>query len=206
MSTLRTLPVCLAAGIILAACEGAAVLSEADAPAVEPHVAAARSVGPLYVGGPYPPYSDLTAASADGNRGSLHLSVETAGSIPRHPDTFINSVAVFGYGWVDGDTGDGVVAVIHPLIGRDSNQNPDGWHTHPVTLTGGSAFDFCIASIGTSQGGIAIVGGMLGLHMAGRQAGLAAEDLDVAASFIVAVDTGCAGLGLGVKVLDALDL
>ncbi|HUG02261.1 MAG TPA: hypothetical protein VML95_10380 [Longimicrobiales bacterium] len=205
MSALRSLLPCLSAAIVLTACEGT-VLLEADAPVVEPHLAAAQSVVTSYVGSTYPAYSDLKGASAEGTAGSLHLSVDTEGTIPRHPDAFIGSVAVFGYGWVDGDTGDGVVAVIHPLIGRDSNQNPDGWHTHPVTLGAGSAFDFCIISIGTSQGGIANTGGNLRLNMAGRQAGLAAEDMDVAASFIVAVDAGCGGLGLGVKVLDALSL
>jgi hypothetical protein len=40
--------------------------------------------------------------------------------------SFIHSVAVFGYAWADLDTGKGIVAVIHPTIGRDSRQNPDG--------------------------------------------------------------------------------
>ena len=44
---------------------------------------------------------------------------------------FIRSVAVFGFAWVDLGAGQAVVAVIHPTIGGDSHQNPDGWHTHP---------------------------------------------------------------------------
>ena len=86
-----------------------------------------------------PAYTAVDAASAAGTAGSLHLSIDAGGVIPRFPDQFIQSVAVFGYGWVDAQTGRGVVAVIHPLIGRDSHQNPDGWHTHPVTLAGGTA-------------------------------------------------------------------
>lgn len=149
------------------------------------------------------PYTELDAASASGNAGSLKLAVDAGGTIPRFPDAFLNSVAVFGYGWVDGDTGNGVVAVIHPVIGRDSRQNPDGWHTHPVSLSGGAAFDFCIEAIGTSQGGISIRGDRLRLAIAARQAGLSADDLDVAAAFIVAADAGCVTTGLGVDVLDA---
>ena len=43
MSALRNLLPCLSAAIVLTACEGT-VLLEADAPVVEPHLAAARSV------------------------------------------------------------------------------------------------------------------------------------------------------------------
>jgi hypothetical protein len=158
-----------------------------------------------------PAYTEVNAASAAGTAGSLHLSVDAGGAIPRFPDQFIQSVAVFGYGWVDAQTGRGVVAVIHPLIGRDSHQNPDGWHTHPVTLGGGTASStFCLAAIGTSQGGISIRGGSLGLNMALRQANVAAGDLDVAASFVVVGDAGCPelapGVRLGVQVLAAQSL
>jgi hypothetical protein len=137
----------------------------------------------------------------------MQLSVDAAGDIPRQPDAFIHSVAVFGYAWADLDTGKGIVAVIHPTIGRDSKQNPDGWHTHPVQLTGGTTTsggtsDFCIVSIGRSQAGIAIQGGVMRTNVALRWAGLSVNALDVAASFVVQVDAGCSGSGLGVAVLD----
>jgi hypothetical protein len=67
----------------------------------------------------------------------MHLTIDAGGGIPRHPDSFIHSVAVFGYAWADLDTGKGIVAVIHPTIGRDSKQNPDGWHTHASSSLGG---------------------------------------------------------------------
>src|SRR5262245_47165713 len=158
-----------------------------------------------------PNYGDLDAASANGTAGSLHLSIDAGGGIPRHPDAFIQSVAVFGYAWVDGQTNRGVVAVIHPAIGRDSHQNPDGWHTHPVQLAVGTATStLCLAGIGTSQGGIAINGGQLRLNMALHQAGIAAADLDIAASFVVVGDAGCPelapGVRLGVQVLDLQNL
>jgi hypothetical protein len=141
----------------------------------------------------------------------MHLSVDAAGDIPRQPDAFIHSVAVFGYAWADLDTGKGIVAVIHPAIGRDSKQNPDGWHTHPVQLTGGTTTsggtsDFCIVSIGRSQAGIAIQGDLLRTNMALQWAGLDVNVLDVAASFVVQVDAGCSGSGLGVHLLDTENL
>ena len=158
-----------------------------------------------------PAYTQLDAATATGTNGSLHLSVTASGPISRFPDSYIQSVAVFGYGWVDGQTGNGIVAVIHPTIGRDSHQSPDGWHTHPVELgTGTTASTFCIISIGGSQGGIAIRDNLLSLNIGARQAGLTASALDVAASFIVAGDNGCPelapGVRLGVQVLDATTL
>jgi hypothetical protein len=152
---------------------------------------------------PLPAYTELDDASARGTRGSLHLAVDAGGEIPRHPDAFIRSVPVFGYAWVDVATGRGVVAVIHPAIGRDSRQNPDGWHTHPVQLGAGTASStFCIVALGTAQGGIAIRHDQLRLNMALRQAGIPADALDAAAAFIVQPDAGCAATGLGVVVLD----
>lgn len=192
---------------ILTAVAPLASCSEASPPvAPAPSEVAVHAAAVHATNGPYlgyePAYTELDDASAAGNDGSLRLTVDAGGDIPRFPDEFVNTVAVFGYGWVDGDTGNGVVAVIHPVIGRDSNQNPDGWHTHPVTLSAGAAFEFCIEAIGTSQGGISIRGDRLSLNMAARQAGLSADDLDVAAAFIVAADAGCTATGLGVDVLD----
>jgi hypothetical protein len=65
------------------------------------------------------PYTQLDGAAVQGSVGSMHVSVDAAGDIPRQPDAFIHSVAVFGYAWADLDTGKGIVAVIHPTIGRD---------------------------------------------------------------------------------------
>jgi hypothetical protein len=153
-----------------------------------------------------PSYTALDAAAARGTQASLHLWVNTGGQVPRSADAFISSVPVFGYAWVDLATGLGVVAVIHPLIGRDSRQNPKGWHTHPVQLSAGAAFDFCIAGLGTAQGGIGIHDDVLRLNIALEQAGLSAGVLDVAAAFVVQPDAGCAVTGLGVDVLDAESL
>jgi hypothetical protein len=158
-----------------------------------------------------PDYSQLDGASVQGSGGSIQLGVDAGGEIPRQADSFIESVAVFGYAWADLDTGQGIVAVIHPAIGRDSNQNPDGWHTHPVQLTGGTVgnggtSDFCIVSIGRSQAGIAIQTDRMQTNISVHWAGLDADALDVAASFIVQIDAGCSGTGLGVDVLDTESL
>jgi hypothetical protein len=151
-----------------------------------------------------PGYAQLDDASARDTPGSLHLRIDAADGIPRHPDGFIQSVAVFGYAWADLDTGKGVVAVIHPAIGRDSRQNPDGWHTHPVQLTAGTAAsNFCVVTIGRSQAGIAIRDDILRANLPLHWAGLTAGVLDVAAAFIVQGDPGCTASGLGVVVLEA---
>lgn len=152
-------------------------------------------------------YADVDGGTVAVRGGSIHLAVEGGGLIPRFPDSFITSVAVFGYAWADLDTGAGIVSVIHPVIGRDSHQNPDGWHTHPVQLAGGTgASDFCIVSIGGSQGGIRIAGDTMRLSMPAHFVPVAGAALDVVASFIVQVDAGCAGSGLGVAILDAAAL
>ncbi len=164
------------------------------------HSAAAPSIASV------PAYGGLDDASALGRGPSLHLTVDASGPIPRFPDSYITSVAVFGYAWVDLETGRGIVAVIHPTIGRDSRQNPDGWHTHPVQLTGGTTptgtSDLCIVAIGRSQGGISIRDDLLRVHMSDRWANIPASALDVAAAFVVQGDSGC-GSGLGVAILDA---
>jgi hypothetical protein len=67
-----------------------------------------------------PAYAQLDDALAEDVGGALKLSVDAGGEIPRQPDDFIQSVAVLGYAWADRGSGRGLVAVIHPTIGRDS--------------------------------------------------------------------------------------
>lgn len=152
-------------------------------------------------------YADVDGGSVAVRGGSVQLAVDAGGIIPRFPDSFITSVAVFGYAWADLDTGAAIVSVIHPVIGRDSHQNPEGWHTHPVQLSGGtSTSDFCIVSIGGSQAGIRINGDAMNLRVPAQWAPVGVTALDVVASFIVQVDAGCVGSGLGVAVLSAVGL
>jgi len=144
-----------------------------------------------------PSYTQLIKATAATTPGSVMLSVTTGGNIPRFPDSFIQSVLVFGYAWVN--NGQGLVAAIHPSF-RDSSQNPSAWHTHTVVLSGGtSASNFCIQQLGTSQGGLTIINNVLRVNTGTAQAGSAIPN--VGASFIVQHDPGCTATGLGVKLL-----
>lgn len=214
LSLLSSAAFAIVTGVLTSACsdneptrasmeEGISLL-QAHAPT---HRAATANALPLQTPDPTTSYTGLDAAAGSGTAGSLHLQVDASGPIPRFPDQFISSVAVFGYAWADLDTGKAIVAVIHPVIGRDSRQNPDGWHTHPVQLGAGTkpsgSSDFCIVSIGRSQGGISIHEDLLQLQMAAHWAGTSAVSLDVAASFTVQADAGCAS-GLGVAVIDAV--
>ena len=158
-----------------------------------------------------PDYTQLNGATVDASGGSIRLSVDAVGNVPRHADAFVESVSVFGYAWADLDTGKGIVAVIHPTLGRDSKQNPDGWHTHPVQLAEGTSESggtsaFCIVSIERSQGGIAIQDNQMRTNMALKWADLDVTALDVAASFVVEADPACNGSGLGLRVVDTEDL
>jgi len=156
------------------------------------------SVAPAMAGG-IPGYAVVNSATADQNGGSLKLSVTTGGDIPRFADDFINSVLVFGFAWADLDTGEVILATIHPTIGRDSNQNPDNWHTHPGLLVDGTdSSAFCVFSLGTSQGGISIQGDTLSLNISTNQAGVTLAGLDGAVGFTVIADSDCTDTGLGV--------
>ena len=150
-------------------------------------------------------YMTVTSATADEKDGSLKLSVTTDGKIPRFPDEFINSVFVFGFAWADLDTGDVVLATIHPEIGRDSHQNPDAWHTHPGLLGAGDDEDvnFCVLSLGTSQGGLSIKGDTLRLNIETSQTSVTLAGLDGAVGFIVVEDDDCIDTGLGVVTTGA---
>lgn len=149
-----------------------------------------------------PTYTQLVKATAATTPGSVQLSVTTAGNIPRFPDSFIQSVLVFGYAWVNANNGQGLVAAIHPSF-RDSFQNPKAWHTHTVVLSSGtSTSNFCIQQLGTSEGGLRIINNVLGVNTGTAQAGNFIPN--VAASFVVQHDPGCTATGLGVKVLSSV--
>lgn len=148
-----------------------------------------------------PSYTQLAKATAATTNGALLLSVTTAGNIPRFPDSYIQSVLVFGYAWVNTANGQGVVAVIHPNF-KDSFQNPSAWHTHTVSLSQGtSTSTFCIQQLGTSEAGVSIKNNFLGVNIGTALAGSLIPN--VGASFFVQSDSGCAATGLGVKVLSS---
>src|SRR3989442_6079927 len=97
-----------------------------------------------------PAYLAVSSFSATLQNPNLaKLSVTTGGKIPIRADDFINSNPVVGLAWADLRTGKVFVATIHPVLGRDSLQNPAGWHAHTATLAGRATAppDFCLASI-----------------------------------------------------------
>jgi hypothetical protein len=150
-----------------------------------------------------PDYLSVVSSSAKAKqKNQARLSVTTKASIPRHPDAFIKSNPVVGFGWVDVATGKGFVVTIHPVIGRDSHQNPRGWHAHRVTLSGGATApnDFCLASIDASPtAGISIHGKTMRVNVRTSKLPVAPSAFDVTTGFTVQHDTACTS-GLAVRV------
>ena len=123
------------------------------------------------------------------------LTVTTAGAIPRGSDAFIGSNPVVGLAWADLDTGKVFVATIHPVIGRDSHQNPDSWHGHTATLTGGATppNDFCVVSIdSTPTAGIQIHDDTMAIDVRAGQLPVAPSAFDAAVGFTIQPDSACA--------------
>lgn len=164
--------------------------------------AAAILVGlaPASVSGPdYLNVVGFSAASK--NKSAARLAVTTKASIPRHPDAFIRSNPVVGVAWVDLATSKAFVATIHPVIGRDSHQNPRGWHAHTVTLSGGATApnDFCLASIDSSPtAGISIHGKTMRVNVRTSKLPVAPGAFDAATGFTVQHEAACAS-GLAVR-------
>ncbi len=163
-------------------------------------------VGAQFVTGsvPGPAYlavSSFSAVSQDGNLAKL--SVTTGGDIPKQPDDFINSNIVVGIAWADLDTGKVFVTTIHPVLGRDSNQNPDAWHAHTATLSGEKVtkpHDFCIASIdSTPTAGISIQGNTMNVNVDKSSLPVPPEAFDAAVGFTIQLDGKCAS-GLAVQI------
>jgi hypothetical protein len=134
---------------------------------------------------------------------TARLTATTDGAIPMRADQFINDNVIVGIAWADLDTGTALVATIHPTLGRDSNQRPDGWHLHTVQLAGGATApnDFCLVSVNsTPTAGIAIQGSSMTINLAASKLPVPVADLDAAVGFTVhGGDAGCA-TGLGVRV------
>lgn len=146
--------------------------------------------------------NSFTAASQNDN--ATRLSVTTGDDIPKRPDAFIESKLVVGLAWADLDTGMVFVATIHPVIGRDSHQNPDAWHAHTATVSGGATppNDFCLVSIdSTPTAGIQIQGSTMKVNVQDWKLPVPPEDFDAAAGFTVEPDGACADSGLAVRLV-----
>ena len=163
-------------------------------------VVAGAQAGPSYLA-----VSGWSAGAVGPNL--VRLSAATNGAIPKRADQFINDNVIVGIAWADFGTGTALVATIHPTLGRDSNQRPDSWHLHTVTLTGGATApnDLCLVSVdSTPTAGIAIDGNSMTISLSASKlpgnGAVSVADLDGAVGFTVhGGDAGCA-TGLGVRV------
>jgi hypothetical protein len=137
-----------------------------------------------------PDYTNVEDSSVEVNNGKMKLTATTEGDIPKKADDFINSVLGFGFAWLDGN--EGIVAAIHPDF-DDSNQNPNAWHTHTVTLDG----DNCV-TVEDSEGGVIIKGNTITLQLSKQFTGNI--EPDQAVSFKLVEDESCDS-GAAVEVL-----
>jgi len=168
---------------------------------------AALAAGPVLASGTGPAWrnvpglADFSAVAQ--NDHLVRLSVSTDGNIPRRADAFVNSNPVVGLAWADLDSGKVVVATIHPVLGRDSHQNPDAWHMHTATLTDGATApnDFCIVSIASSPtAGIAIRGNTMTVYLNADDLPVAPAALHAATGFTIQGDSACTS-GLAVRLV-----
>ncbi len=170
------------------------VITVVGAAAMVAGLAPASTSGPDYL-------SVVSFSAVSKNKIAARLAVTTKAPIPRHPDAFVGSNPVVGFAWVDLATSKALVTTIHPVLGRDSHQNPRGWHAHTVTLSGGATApnDFCLASIDSSPtAGISIHGKTMRVNVRASKLPVAPQAFDVATGFTVQHDAACAS-GLAVR-------
>ena len=131
--------------------QGRHITARAVVAAVAANLTLAALVAGSQAGPGYLAVGDWSAEAQGGN--GVRLTVSTDGLIPKQPDAFINGNAIVGLAWVDAGTWTALVATIHPVLGRDSNQRPDSWHLHTVTLDPAGATapnDVCLVSVDTT--------------------------------------------------------
>jgi hypothetical protein len=161
------------------------------------------AVGFAVASAPGPDYLEVASWQAVAKSTSTaRLAATTKAGIPRHPDAFIRSNPVVGIAWVDLQTSKAFVATIHPVIGRDSHQNPRAWHAHTAMLAGGATApnDFCLAAITSSPtAGIVIHGATMKVNVRASVLPVAVAALDTAVGFTVQPDAACPS-HLGVRV------
>ena len=158
----------------------------------------------VHAAGSGPTYLHVRSWTAETQSAGLaKLSVTTDGDITRQPDPFIRSNPVAGLAWADLGTGKVFVTTIHPVLGRDSHQNPDAWHAHTATLGGGATApnDFCVRSIdSTPTAGIAIQGNTMSVAVRSGELPVPADAFDLAVGFVILPDAACAS-GLAVRTV-----
>ena len=142
-------------------------------------------------------YFEITDASATDTEDGFQGTATTMDKIPRKNLEENDINAIVGFGWVDLQTGEGLVAAIHPDF-KDSTQNPRAWHTHPVSLSVWDfpAGQFCIEDLRSSQGGLALnkAGVLVNVDTTNSEnefVGVTGSNADAVVSFVANVDTDC---------------
>lgn len=139
-----------------------------------------------------PEYSTIVSGTADSQGNGYTLTATAAGDIPRFSNDYTDAAPIFGYAWLDAGFS-GVIATIHPEAGDDSNQNPNAWHLHTVSL-GFEDESLCVTALGTNhgdgvQGGISLSGDKMTVNISQKQSG--ETDFVNGASFTAAPSENC---------------
>ncbi len=165
----------------------------------------AMGLNPAVASAPGPGYLNVREFGVVPQNGqTAKLFASTDGDIPIRADEFIRSQLVVGIAWADLDTGKVFVVTIHPTIGRDSKQNPDGWHAHTATVTGGATppNDFCLVSTDSSPtAGIQIHGNVMDVNVRLADLPEAPGAFGAAAGFTLQQDPACPS-GLAVLLVE----
>src|SRR5687768_1267578 len=89
----------LALTVTLAGCDDLTRPGQSASPAVAAHDPTRHGGGSAVVISALPDYTTAESADAAASGGALKLAADVAGDIPRHADSYISTVAVFGYAW-----------------------------------------------------------------------------------------------------------
>lgn len=158
-------------------------------------VLATVAIAPAMATGPAS-WQHVTSSSLTAKNGQTStLGVVAADSIPRHTDV----LGGFAWFYASGSPNTVFVAVTHSGV-RDSAQNPDGWHTHNVSLAIGASpgSDACITGLVDTNAGLSIQGNSLSVNV--RNSELTGTLTNSATAFTIVTDSGCTGTGLGVDL------
>jgi hypothetical protein len=157
--------------------------------------------------GPGPAYLNVSSFTAEAENANMaEFSVTTRGDIPWLADAFIRSKLGVGFAWVNPASSTVFAMTIHPTLGVDSRQNPQGWHAHVVTLQGGATApnDLCIKSVDSApRVGISLDDNTLEVRVHQSDLPFAPASVKAAAGFIIQADSGC-GSGLAVELVTRL--
>ena len=145
-------------------------------------------------------WKDLTSATKRVAGNSLHLTSTAIGPIPRgeaiFDETVVKKVSV-GHGWLDLDDDDGdgkisgIITGVHPILGRDSKQNPDSLHTHVIEARPAPnpnlTAEYCLVflELGDIQSGIRVTQNTIRVTTSLDKTGIDPNSLDTAVAYVI---------------------